>query len=299
MRLLICTQAVDKNDPALGFFLRWIEEFAKYCETVAVICLYKGQYELPSNVHVYSLGKEGGKRYRIAYTVRLFQYLWALRGSYDAVFVHMNPEYAALAGWWWRFSGTRIGLWYTHKNTRLLLRIAVFFSHIVFTASRESFRLRSKKVEVVGHGIDTDFFTPDYQISRKQHMLSVGRLMKSKRHDLAIQEAGKEKRAIRIAGEGPERAALEALAEELGVQATFLGRVTQAQLREEYRIAAILIHTSETGSLDKVVLEALACDCPIKTRDPALKELESKQSQYVREHHALSRLIPRVINTLQ
>lgn len=299
MRLLICTQAVDKNDQALGFFLRWIEEFAKYCETVTVICLYKGTYELPDNVHVYSLGKEERRKTRLGYSLRLCKYLWKLRGTYDAVFVHMNPEYAALAGWWWRLSRVRIGLWYTHKNTRLLLRIAVFFSHIIFTASRESFRLRSKKVQVVGHGIDTDFFTPERQVPRGQHLLSVGRLMKSKRHDLAIRVALEEKRAIRIAGEGPERSILEGLARDLGVQATFLGRLTQGQLRDEYRTAALFIHTSETGSLDKVVLEALACDCPIRTYDPALKELESKQSQYVREHHSLSRLIPTIVETLR
>ena len=55
MRLLICTQAVDVNDPILGFFVRWIEEFAKHCEKVTVICLRKGEYTLPQNVHVHAL----------------------------------------------------------------------------------------------------------------------------------------------------------------------------------------------------------------------------------------------------
>ena len=30
MKLLICTQAADRDDPVLGFFYRWIEEFKKY-----------------------------------------------------------------------------------------------------------------------------------------------------------------------------------------------------------------------------------------------------------------------------
>lgn len=299
MRLLICTQVVDKNDPTLGFFLRWIEEFSKYCGSISIICLYKGMYELPANVHVYSLEKEKGKKTRFGYSMRLFQYLWKLRGTHDAVFVHMNPEYAALAGWWWRLSGVRIGLWYTHKNTRLLLRIAALFSHVIFTASRESFRLRSWKVQVVGHGIDTDFFTPDPHIARGGHVLSVGRLMKSKRHDLAIQMAVEEQRDIRIAGVGPEREALEMLAHDTGAHATFLGRLTQVQLRDEYRTASKLIHTSETGSLDKVVLEALACGCPVKTLDPALKKFESETPAYVREHHSLTNLIPKILEALR
>src|SRR3972149_3520538 len=99
MRLLIVTQVVDTNDSDLGFFHRWIEEFAKHCESIVVICLKEGQHRLPPTVAVYSLGKgktasgfqlPAGRRFR--YTIRFFTLLWRLRNSYDAVFVHMNPE---------------------------------------------------------------------------------------------------------------------------------------------------------------------------------------------------------------
>ncbi len=58
MKLLILTQKVDKNDPTLGFFHRWIEEFANHYENLTIICLEKGIYTLPKNVQVLSLGKE-------------------------------------------------------------------------------------------------------------------------------------------------------------------------------------------------------------------------------------------------
>ena len=58
MRLLIVTQVVDQNDSVLGFFHRWIEEFAKNCEKVHVICLKESVHNLPENVAVHSLGKE-------------------------------------------------------------------------------------------------------------------------------------------------------------------------------------------------------------------------------------------------
>jgi len=61
MKLLIVTQTIDSNDPVLGFFVRWVEEFSKQCEEVTVICLQKGEYELPKNVRVFSLGKESTK----------------------------------------------------------------------------------------------------------------------------------------------------------------------------------------------------------------------------------------------
>lgn len=298
MKLLIVTQAVDQGDSDLGFFVRWIQEFAKHAERVEIICLKEGEHAFPANVRVHSLGKEKGVS-RIKYILNFYTYLWRLRNNYDAVFVHMNPEYVILGGAFWRLSGKRIALWYTHKSVNLKLRLAERLVDIIFTASKESFRLKSKKVHVMRHGIDVDFFSPDPSIARGDWALSVGRLMPSKRHDLAIQRAAQEGRTLRIAGEGPERAHLEALAYELHASVQFLGALTQAQLRDEYRTAAYFIHTSETGSLDKVVLEALACGLKIVTNDPALKSLEHEGPEYVREQHSLQKLIPAILNDIQ
>ena len=298
MKLLITTQTMDERDPVLGFFVRWIEEFAKHVGHIEVICLTEGTYKLPANVCVHSLGKEKGVS-RVKYILNFYRYIWRLRHDYDTVFVHMNPEYVVLGGFFWRLWNKRIALWYTHKSVDLKLRVAAHMADIILTASKESFRLASKNVRVMGHGIDTDFFSPDTQVVRGDWILSVGRLMKSKRHDLAIQKAKQDGRALRIAGEGPERTSLGVLASELNVKAQFLGALTQTQLRDEYRTAAYFIHTSETGSLDKVVLEALACGLPVRTNDPALKALENVNPTYIREHHSLQRLIPAILNVIR
>lgn len=294
MKLLICTQTVDDGDSDLGFFVRWIEEFAKHCGKVTVICLREGKHELQNKVRIIKLGKTS----RIVQTWRLWRASVSYRSEYDAVFVHMNPEYIVAAGLLWRLMNKRIALWYTHKSVNLKLRIAVFLADIVFTASKESFRLNMKKLRVMGHGIDTGFFTPNASIVRGDWALSVGRLMRSKRHDLAIRIASQEEKELRIAGEGPELQSLKSLASELGARVRFLGALTKSQLREEYRRAGSLLHTSETGSLDKVVLEAIACGLPIRTNDLALKYLENADSAYVREHHSLERLIPKILSSI-
>ena len=207
MRLLVLTQKVDKNDSILGFFHRWIEEFAKHSEHVIVVTLEEGKHDLPKNVSVYSLGKEkGASKVKILFTFYLL--VFNLRHRYDAVFVHMNPEYVVLGGLLWRLLGKRVSLWYTHKSVGLKLRVAKLFANIIFTASKESFRLKTSKLRIVGHGIDTDLFRPDPSVVREDWWLSAGRLNKSKRHDIVIREAKDAGRELRIAGEGPERPAL-------------------------------------------------------------------------------------------
>lgn len=311
-RLLIVTQVVDKNDSNLGFFHRWLEEFArpprslgevgKHCERVTVICLKEGAHQLPPNVSVHSLGKSAQGRpasgwerswLRIRFAVRFLRYAWKFRREYDAVFVHMNPEYVLLGGLVWRAQGKKIALWYVHKSVTWTLRIALRLVDVVFTASPESFRIASPKVRVMGHGIDTQFFSPDASVARGNHFLSVGRLMQSKQHNLAIRAAKTAGVPLRIAGEGPERERLAALVRELGADVTFLGGLTQEKLRDEYRAAAKLVHRSLTGSLDKVVLEAAACGCPVDSTDPAIRALPLSR-EFVREHHSLQSLIPRI-----
>lgn len=278
MRLLICTQKVDPTDPVLGFFTRWIAEFKKHTQ-VEVISLK-------------DLGG-GGRLMRALRLLRLVN-----QREYDTVFVHMNPEYVVVAGWLWRLRGKKVGLWYMHKSVDLKLRIAEKFANIIFTGSKESFRLPSTKVHVMGHGIDTDFFSPDPNIAREDWWVSVGRLNPSKRHDLAIRAAHEAGKELRIVGDGPERENLEALAHELGARVVFMGGLDQAGVRDVFRHAAKFVHTSETGSLDKVVLEAVACGCPVSTRDPALKFIEHEGPVYVREHHSLERLIPAILTAL-
>ena len=156
MKLLIITQKVNEDDPILGFFCRWIEEFARHFELVTVICLEEGRHELPSNVRVLSLGKTALSKNKVAFICRFYGYIWRERKNYDAVFVHMNPIYVVLGGWFWKLSGKKVALWYTHKAVDLKLRVAERFVDVIFTAAEESFTLKTAKRLVVGHGIDVD-----------------------------------------------------------------------------------------------------------------------------------------------
>jgi len=321
MKLLIITQKVDKNDSVLGFFCRWIEEFSKHFETVTVICLYKGDYDLPENVKILSLGKEE-RQSRLQYLIHFYWYVCYERKNYDIIFVHMNQIYILLAGILWKIWRKKLTIWYTHKSVTLKLRLSVLFANLVFTASKESFRIKTHKVRIMGHGIDVDFFSPTPRQKTEEALLSVGRLMPVKRHDLAIEVARETGMLLRIAGEGEEKNKLESLAEKLGSRVEFLGPVNQDRLRDEYRRASFLIHTSETGSLDKVVLEALACGLPVISTSNSLGDIPvikaspsphsiaqvirdyhdqdtSSLSKYVRDNHSLDKLILKIVEKVK
>ena len=90
MRILICTQAVDRDDPILGFFHAWIEEFAKHVEKITVVCLRKGKYDLP-DVEVIALGE----RAKFARAFEFLSIAFGRRGEYDAVFVMPSVNQAA------------------------------------------------------------------------------------------------------------------------------------------------------------------------------------------------------------
>src|SRR3989338_5542847 len=208
MRLLIITQKVDKNDQLLGFFIAWLERFSKKFEKINVLCLERGEFSLPDNVRVVSLGKD----MRVSKPVQLFNfYKNIFKKYYDSVFVHMNPIWVVLGGLSWKFMNKKIFFWYTHKAVTPKLRLAEKFADVIFTASKESFRLPSKKVIITGHGIDTELFQPSEKLkvkSEKLMILSVGRIAPVKNYETLINAAKilKDKNidfSVTIVGEAP------------------------------------------------------------------------------------------------
>ena len=189
MNLLILTQKVNKNDPILGFFHRWIEEFSKKFEKVTVICLEKGEYNLPSNVKVYSLGKESGKS-KIKYVKNFLNLILGLHKEYDSVFVHMNQEYILLGGFIWKILRKKIYFWRNHQFGNTFTRIAVWFADKVFCTSKFAFVAKYKKTILMPVGINTNVFkseirNPKSEIRNK--ILFLGRMDTIKKPDLLVE----------------------------------------------------------------------------------------------------------------
>ncbi|MCY3796209.1 MAG: glycosyltransferase family 4 protein [Chloroflexi bacterium] len=161
MRLLLFNLATDVNDPVLAFALDWVRRLALHCDSIDVITMVRGEADLPANVTVYSAGRERGlsKPRRAANFYRHLLRLLAAR-RYDACFAHMMPLFAGMAGPLLSARGIRTVLWYTHRQRSAQLRLGMAMSWRVVSADATSFPYETNKLRVIGHGIDTDFYTP-------------------------------------------------------------------------------------------------------------------------------------------
>jgi glycosyltransferase involved in cell wall biosynthesis len=286
MKLLICTQIVDSQDSNLGFFHRWIEEFAHHCEKVIVVCLKEGEHSLPPNVTVLSLGKENNSS-RMTRAFLFFKYIYHYRRQYDAVFVHMNPEYVLLGGYLWRKWHKKSGLWYAHRSvTRKLIR-AVSLVDRIFTVAQDSFQVATPKLLPLGHGIDTELFKPEMHLeSTDVRMVTVGRIAASKHiiemlQVLDVLHARDENFTFTIVGDATsaaEREYANLLKAEIAKRpysdkVLMRGAVVHHDLPDLLREQDIALNFSDTGNMDKAGLEALAVGIPLFSTNTNFKEL--------------------------
>ncbi len=285
MRILVITQKIDKNDKVLGFFHGWINELAQEFDSVEVICLEKGEFDLPKNTTVYSLGKElnGSK---ISYIKNFYHYLSLIKGSYDRVFVHMNEEYVLLAGLYWKLKGIPVYLWRNHPRGSLKTRLAVMLSQKVFCTSNTSFTAKFKKTVIMPAGIDTKIFRPVEGIVRQKYSVCmIGRVSPVKNINVAIE-------AIKILNSsgvqvsfsiiGPvlekDRAYFESLKKyildnNLSNIISWKDGVAPDKLPEVYSSFEICLNLTPSGSFDKTIVEASSCGAVPLVSNLSLKGL--------------------------
>ena len=280
----------------------WIEKFAEKFEQLVVICLQKGEHNLPKNVKVYSLGKEkleiGNWKLEIfkklKYIFNFYRYIWQERKNYDTVFVHMNPIYVILGGLFWKLRHKKISLWYAHGHADWRLKLAERIANIIFTSTKEGFRIKSRKVKIIGQGIDVEKFKP---IAKKENrvfkIISIGRISPSKDYETLIkaikelEELNDNNLEVKIIG-GPSLSEDEVYLKELkelikrkrlGQILRFIGPRPNRDVIEFFQTADLFVSMGLTGSLDKVLLETMACGLPVLTCNEALENVLEKYSE--------------------
>ncbi len=290
MNLVFVTRIVDRQDTRSGFVFDWIEALADEVDRLYVICLEKGDVSgLPANVEVGSMGKEEGNS-RLHKLTAYWGFLVDWLPQSKGVLVHMHPLYAIAAWPLTTIYGKKMGLWYTHKQVDGKLKLAHAMVDVVFTASTESFRLPSNKARVMGHGINMGRFSRTMYEERGDNVfriVSLGRISLSKDYEtmvLAMRELVKASEAnqaisyrLDIYGDPAleqDEVYLDNLLEMtegagLDEVISFHPGVPYGEVPELYARGDLFINLSQTGSMDKTVLEAAASKTLVLTSNEA------------------------------
>jgi glycosyltransferase involved in cell wall biosynthesis len=130
-----------------------------------------------------------------------------------------------------------------------------------------------ERVHVLRNGVDLDLFHPEGRGRQRSELgfggptlLSVGNLLAFKGHGIVIEALSRLPGCeLVIAGDGPDRAAFEALARRHGVSARvrFVGSLSQQELRRYFCAADALVLASSREGWPNVLLEAMACGTPV------------------------------------
>jgi glycosyltransferase involved in cell wall biosynthesis len=184
----------------------------------------------------------------LCYCLTPMRYAW---DQFDAYFgperlgrfgsAAMRPVMARLARW--------------DRDTANRVDRYVAISHYVAGRIR---RYYNREPIVIYPPVDTEYFRPD-RSGPDRFALVVSALVPYKRIDLAISACRVAGVPLKIAGDGPERAALERAA---GSEVQFLGRVSDDDIRTLYRRAAVTLLPGEED-FGIVPLEAQACGRPV------------------------------------
>jgi len=204
----------------------------------------------------------------------------------DAHYYYPDGVAAALLGKWLGVPvtitarGTDINLIPRYRVPRAWIRWAARCSEASIAVCEA---LRSEMVEigidrerirVLRNGVDLQLFRPldrdaarlELGLAPGRWLLSVGQLIDRKGHDIPIRAlTDLPGWSLLVAGDGPLRRELEALARSLGLadRVRFVGAVPQVQLPAYYSAVDALVLASSREGWANVLLEAMACGTPV------------------------------------
>lgn len=292
MRLLLVTFVLDETHPALAWQVFVVRELAKKVEQLYVLTSRVGETgNLPSNVEIIvppvrPLGiphRFGG---RWAFNRDIYRI--CKKKCINAVFVHMAMEWAYILYPTFKLLKLPVVMWYAHGSVTYRLHLAIHCVDRVVTSTPEGCRIDDKRIRVIGQAINTEHFNIKTKRLLK-NVLYVGRISQRKRVNLLYQvhkelyrtEGDSDNLSFDIVGAPLNE---EDLRYESTLRSTIwqdrkehrfrmLGLVPYERIPDFYETAFLHINVSDTGSMDKTVMEALASGCPVLTSNPAFFEL--------------------------
>jgi glycosyltransferase involved in cell wall biosynthesis len=168
------------------------------------------------------------KTCHVCYCHSPMRYLWDMHAEYRS---NMNPVVRFI----YSIASTWLRVWDLSSSYRVDFFVAN--SRFVENRIRKIYRRDSR---VIHPPVETSAGVAQNELG--DFYLSAGRLVDYKRVDLAVKACTQLGRPLRVVGTGPQLEALQAMA---GPTVSFLGNVSDEQLRENYARCKALLHPGE------------------------------------------------------
>jgi glycosyltransferase involved in cell wall biosynthesis len=250
------SSAIERHPIATSFVQRLPFARSRYRSYLPLFPLAIRQFNLESYDLVISSSHcaakavvASGSALHISYCHSPMRYAW---DQFDAYF---GPDRVGRVAsrWLYRPVLARMARWDAATAGRVD-RFAANSAHV----SERIRRYYNRVATIVYPPVDTTFYHPADD-TPESHFLMVSALVPYKRVDVAIDACHQAGATLRIVGEGPD---LERLARTAGPRVTFLGKLRDEQIRDEYRRArAVLLPGEEDFGI--VPVEAQACGRPV------------------------------------
>lgn len=301
MRLLVINFEMDTHSRAMPWSAEVVNRLAASCEKVIVLTSRVGRYQAPPNVVVATfpfprLIAVPPLRFLLAFMANVKAFFLLRRHPVDACFVHMAAYWVSYLSPVLKIKKLPSLVWYAHGTVTDELRRVLKSADRIITSTPEGFRLPSPKVHVIGQGVDTDLFRSLKSSRERTDIVSVNRMTPRKQIEILIE-------AMRIVKERPNaprvrlrlvggpiarsdkdyEQRMRDLAKQYNLTdvVEFVGFVPNAEIPKMYETAFLHLNVSRTGSMDKTVLEALACGCPVLTSNEAFGEMLKNRPEFI------------------
>jgi glycosyltransferase involved in cell wall biosynthesis len=126
-------------------------------------------------------------------------------------------------------------------------------------------RLGFSNIKTIVSGIDLRMID-SIKAKKEDRVIYVGRLIKYKHVDELIKSMKGVDAKLTIVGSGPDEAALKKLAKETGIDAEFLGYVSEKEKIKLMKSSKILVNPSSVEGLGLILAEAMACGTAVVAR---------------------------------
>ena len=172
------------------------------------------------------------------------------------------------------------------RNCKVQGRISQLANVVAFRSSRaivansrdvaeyiaRTYAAPRRRIRVIYNGIDVERFHPDGARAASGPIVTIGRLVNQKNHDLFLRAAAAVSREVpearfMIVGDGPLRVALERQAGQLGIQERVVFTGERGDTETILRTASLFWLTSRWEGMPNVVLEAMASGVPVVATD--------------------------------